>query len=334
MTRRQIQSHIFERHFRALMILVWWVLNLLCVSGAWAQEYEVTGTVTYTASRDDEVKYEKKRLFRFSFKNCQWNAKTWDAQSEMRYDEVGFQDATLFNLRSFPSKTNAATPTFTSVVASGSLPADDQSLINYLWLAYGSGCFFAGKEAGMLEPIWEMDDPVLNATGFKMQAFWDLRERTPKVPARIIYLNDGFSKIRRNGQPVLMPIRAPYDKGYTNAVLFGEGTVTQNGMSFPATSVFRRYYVADPLAAGEPARLLVRTEIKAEISAVKDKVSIESILPQFKGHFNIQDRRAKLLNPDVPVVIYSVTNGNWPSLSYVQELVDKKKRGKAQQDLR
>jgi hypothetical protein len=312
-----------------------WVLALLCVSGVWAEEYELTGTVTYTASRDNEVKSKQKWLFRFSFKDDEWNAKAWDPLDGMRYDEAGFQDDAVFGLRAFPSKSNPAAATYTAVVSPGPVPRDDQSMIGYLWLAFGSSRFFSGKETGMLEPLWRMgDQPTMNDFGYKLQAFWELREGMPKVPVRMTYISDGFSRFMGNGRMQLRPVPAPYDKGYTNAVFFGEGNVTQNGVSFPATSVFRNYYVADPLAAGEPARLLVRTEIKAEISAVKGKISIEPMLPQFKGQFNIQDRRAKFFNPAMPSIYYAITNGNWPGMSYVQELVDNKTRAKARSDLR
>ncbi|MGV3755379.1 MAG: hypothetical protein ACO1QS_08370 [Verrucomicrobiota bacterium] len=290
--------------------------------------------MTYTASRDNEVKNEKKWLFRFSFKDGEWNARAWDPLDGVSYDESGFQEDAVYTLRAFPSKGNPAVATYTAIVTSGPVPRDDQSMVGYLWFAFGSSSFFSEKKAGLFEPVWQMGDPLLNDSGYKLPAFWELREGTPKVPAKMTYISDGFARFMGNGRMQLRPVQAPYDKGYTNAVFFGEGNLTQNGISFPVTSVFRNYYVADPSKDGEPARLLVRTEIKAEISEMKRKVSLESMLPQFKGQFNIQDRRARLLNPDVPTVIYSITNGNWPSLSYVQEVIDKKKRGKALQDLR
>jgi len=318
-----------EIHFNAycgVTVCVFIFALLTCVSEADALEFEVTGTVTYKASRDNLVKYEKTKLFRFSVKDCEWNAKTWDPQNPIRYDEAGFQNDSIFVLRCFPPKTNTATAVYVATIYPGLMPSEDESLINYLWLAYGSACYFSGKPPGMLEPVWELDDPVLNVSGFKMQAFWEIGEGIPKIPSSIAYINDGFYRVRKDGKPFSFKAKPPFDKGYTNAIFLSEGQVNCKDVRLPSVSVFKRFYLANstPVKINEEARLLTRTEITASVLKLNDVVSIKSFLPYFDGVIKTQDRRARALESPGPNIYYPITNGNWPfSIKEKEETVQK-----------
>lgn len=120
----------------------------------------------------------------------------------------------------------------TAEIAHREVPRDDASNVGYLWLAYGSACYFDTRTNYRLAPLWIQDDPALEESAFTMPAEW-VRIESERLPRQVLYLNDGLKRVQRGGVSVVEPWPPPYDRGFKHAVYEATEGTNLNGFFIP-----------------------------------------------------------------------------------------------------
>jgi len=108
----------------------------------------------------------------------------------------------------------------------------------------------------------------------------------------------------------------PFDKGFTNATYNAEVT-NFNGHIIPASFTFTRFGVHQ---TGRNQRELgTLVEVTGKLTRLMSLKNAERLQPAFTGVIQVIDTRLKDARPPVKDVIYSVTNGAWPSLDELKQ---------------
>lgn len=226
----------------------------------------------------------------------------------------------------FFTATNLASggkPVQTAEIAHREFPRADASNIGYLWLAYGSACYFDSRTTNRLAPLWIQDDPTLEKQGFRMEAGW-LRENGERLPRQVIYLNDGMKRIQRGGVSVVEPWLPPFDRGFKQAIYEASNGTNLHGVFVPTDFTFTRNGLRPDGSGGFNLDVITYTEAKAE--HVTEIAELDLASPHFVGTADIVDFRYADSNPAVSQMWFQVTNGNWPDTRQVGQAYEKQIR--------
>lgn len=289
----------------ASVILPVWLIE----SHLHAAEFEVDGHLTYTLFRNGQIEKTIAKDFKAQVSNCTSLYRSYDTERGY-YIEVTSDGETLYQVGSFPSTTNAGrTNKISGFVEKRKVPRDDSSNINYLWLAYGSGCYFDAATNGMVDPLWVLDNPTRRGLDSKVRAIWE-RNHSERVPREIAYLGDGYwHTMTTKGQPLDAAMPSPFDKGFTNAVYRVLVFTNFYNTFVPTEFIFTRFGVRP---TGENKALIEKvTETHAIVSSISRLSQSTTLLPKFDGVVRVVDTRFKnswRLDTDLT---YMVTNGNW-----------------------
>ncbi len=263
--------------------------------------------------------YEKQeaaldKYFSVDLRDSVWLLKTWGPGKDAHVYELGYEAGELFRLYTFIQHDHGAnTNKYSTLVKNGEIPDDDASLLNYLWLAYCSTGFVAGRTEGKLEPIWQMDDPTLNAEGFQFAAHIT-QSSSASPPSMVTYFSDGAYRLRDgNGPRRLVWASPPYNQGYTNAIYQAQTSTNINGIELPASWTFVRYM--PERNSPDRNRLRSRTITRGLVDSISPRVSVTSLRPIPPDNVLIRDERfAQVKKPVAQTEVrYSLTNGVWPS---------------------
>lgn len=245
-----------------------------------------------------------------------------------------FIDAETIHTVYFSNRTNLQSSNVvvqTAEVAHREVPRDDSSNIGYLWLAYGSACYFDTRTTNCLAPLWVQDDPQLDINGFTMGAEWE-RDHRERLPRRVVYFNDGFMRTQRGGVSIVEPWRPPFDRGFKHAIFEAWNGTNVNGVFIPTEFVFTRNGVRPDGKGGFELSVVTHTEAKA--ISIREFPDTEISFPGFAGTIGIADYRFMRSNPAVSTILYKATNGAWPDQKqagkvYERQLQVEAKLGKA-----
>ena len=294
-----------------IQLIVFIAIGLAPVSGV---EFAVKGRVRHEVWRSTGQEFEVEKNFSVDLKDGVWRLKTWGVGANDQVFEVGYEDGILFRLYKFlQNNQGVLTNACSALVKNGVIPDDDASLLNYLWLAYCSAGFVAERTDGKLEPIWLLDDPTLNAEGFKLSATVTQMSLT-SPPSMVAYFSDGNYRVRNGNERELVPAPAPYNQGYTNAIFLAQATTNVNGIQIPSSWSFVRY-MPDRNGSTDRNRLLPRTITRGLVESISSRVSVGSLRPVPPADALVRDERFAQVGKPVAQteVRYFVTNGVWPS---------------------
>jgi hypothetical protein len=211
---------------------------------------------------------------------------------------------------SFPRTTNGVTTNrISGFIERRRFPRDDSSNINYLWLAYGSGCYFDAATNDLVDPLWVLDNPAREGLNSSVRATWE-RNQLERVPRRVTYLGDGYwHTLTTTGKPLDAAMPVPFDKGFTNAIYRVLSVTNFYDTFIPTEFIFTRFGVRP--TGSNKAVIEKLTETHAIVSSITGLSQSTNLLPKFDGTVRVLDTRSKTPGSANPGVTYVVTNGNW-----------------------
>lgn len=287
----------------------WWLVSASLILGlesasfalATNEQVVVRGTLTYDIHPEVPDRWARQSFFfraTVSGESVHFHTATEDGR---KYHECAFVDSTTYTV--FGGRV-AERELVAAEVDYRSFPRDDGSMINYLWLAYGSGSYFEERTTNRLHPIWSLDDPYLARQGFTVDASW---ERYPegRLPLKVLYYNDGYARTR-SGVRKWPP---PFDQGFTNAIYEVTASTNVLGRWMPLSFRFMRYGVEPTVYSSN--RLAIITAVEVRVTEIGWQGTGGVLRPAFRGIADVTDRRFEKSNPSLPMLMYKATNGAW-----------------------
>jgi len=273
-----------------------------------AQQFEVEGRLTYSVYVSGKLMGTVPKNFTVQVSGCESLYR-----SEMPDTKGSIQVATdgngLFRVDNIPTDGGASSTRHGGFVENRRFPRDDGSNINYLWLAYGSACYFDDITDNMADPIWMLDDPKREGDRAKVKALWQ-RDNGERLLRQISYFGDGFWHTRDvSGASLVIKMPPPFDQGFTNATYQVIRFTNFLGNFIPTEFVFTRYGV-HPSRKGH-ADIAKVSETHAEVTLVKALPSSFTLMPHLNGSTLIIDMRFKNTSSNIMEMGYIITNGNW-----------------------
>jgi hypothetical protein len=203
-------------------------------------------------------------------------------------------------------------------------PIFKEQFLQTLWLTYCSSSSLQSAVDGKIEPIWELDNPSLEAEGFRMPAKWVLDEVPPHFPLEISFINGGiyhgYDRINKKQIDIQLP--PPYNLGYTCAVLRVNSTIRTNTMSIPSEFYFETRM--PPFNGHQP---IPRTIMLGEVDSIKPYCSMSNFLPSYQGEATIWDycivKKLPLNSVKGNVLSYLAHNGDWPHGKELDDIIYK-----------
>lgn len=307
--------------FRSCLILVAVCLCVHAGGAGWIVEGQLTYVNHFMAPRPVS---RKEFNFRVSSDGCRSLIRTTRIDTG-DYVESLIDQGTVHTFYHYNS-TNlqpGGRPTQTAEVTMREFPRDDASNIGYLWLAYGSACYFDSRTTNRLAPLWIQDDPTLEQNGFTMEAEWS-RTETERLPLQVTYMNDGLKRTQRGGVSVAEPWHPPFERGFKHAIYAALDGTNLSGAFIPTEFTFTRNGVRPDGKGGFELAVITHTEAKA--TSVTEISELELASPGFAGTVGVADYRYMHSNPAVSTLLYPATNGAWPDDKLVGRVYDKQVR--------
>lgn len=297
-------------------------LGIACISGGqvYSQQYEMSGTVSSKAmGRDGAIQEEVRRDFSVTVNDCQWMIST---TSENR----GGQPATKWTTSSVKvseilSATYYTNGFISGIVESNVFPsACEDSVTHFLWFAFASACYLDGVKDNKLPPIFDPIVSVLFDAELRLPAIWDRMDQAPRLPIRILFLNDGYVRSRdsQNRETLRFQVGPPFSSGFTNAVLVLSGVTNFGRLLLPTG--FRFVHYSPGIGPDGIPQLTTSRTIEAEASQIRASVSADSLMPKLPRKAVVQDRRLLRANPSVGPIVYHIMDGRWPEADQIETI--------------
>jgi hypothetical protein len=288
----------------------------------------------FTADGQLEVSYRSRP-------NDPWSKKTWTFSADILknryrirmfatsntndYYSYTFENGEMYTLYHLTNKVAAPglkyVPTADSpdpgFIEHREIPPNDSPRCQFVWLALASNDFFERQtNRHTMLPIWIVEDPKTRTQPFEMQIYFERLNGKPRLPASVSFINDGVYRSYNpaTGLSDIIPLKPPYDKGFTNALYQVISTKTSFGLELPEEFLFVAY--STPIGNATPFELL---QVHGWIASVGQFKGEEFNLHAFKGNAQIYDYRVSAAvhvlesNRISPFIAYPVTNGAWLS---------------------
>ncbi len=313
-------------------IVMWWICRLvhsvllIVLSSVFfpslgkAQGYKVGGTLDASYFVNGTLTKERHTHFDIRVNECAFNVRTF-LSGGTNYYEWGSDGRDLYRILIAPASYEGMhkTPTnnvpYAAYISTlNSLPLDDGSLNQYVWLAYASQCFLLSSTNGILEPMWQMDDPSLKTNHFSMAA--QIETNASGLPSRVVYMNDGFYRgiDPETKQQIKRQLPPPYNKGFTNAIYECISWRPVDKIVIP--DQFRFTLFRTPL--GIQGSLQPRLIVNGFTTTVESYSGGPDFKPTFNGRGSVWDYRATgsiqitaTSNITYSYIGYVTTNGGW-----------------------
>ncbi|MFT5494352.1 MAG: hypothetical protein ACI8V5_004755 [Limisphaerales bacterium] len=271
------------------------------------EQTEIHGEIEYEIYRPDgSMFFQTTKHFLVRVHDCDWSLVTFDPASTNTFTQIANQDGTLFQYSSWATNDSRLQG---GRLSHEEMPRDDGTLINYLWLAYASACYFRNQTNDMVQPIWQLDDRTLLENGFRMKAKW-LQSAPQNPPSSVIYFNDGMIRVQSSsGVSKVYPAPPPFDQGFTNAIYGAVKQRTVDGVTFPTEFNFTRYMFR--VRGTEPTDVIPRTITRGRVSRVTLNSNVKPLQPAFQGRINVIDNRFANADPPVRQLVHAISNNDW-----------------------
>jgi hypothetical protein len=316
-------------------IKIWLLLPLVfgLVFSGLAAEFEVEGYAVYDLYSGHDIEQSFTNSFVVSVRGSEWQIVTWPLGSSDRLECAKDTDCLRTLNATFNGGTNASRIwANAAIVEQRDLPSLCDPFLRTLWLTYCSSAYLHSATNSEIEPIWTLDNPILQSNGFRMLGKWLLSETPPYLPVEVNFLNDGFYRgyDRNKKQPVEIKLRPPYDAGYTCAVFRATSFTNMDGLLIPLGFLFKTSQT--PLSP-QVTPDMPRDVMFGEVQTVKAQSSIQLFRPKYQGEVSIHDYsvieklpKESLLPGFAAFATYKAYNGDWPGGIKKDDLVYKYSR--------
>ena len=203
-----------------------------------------------------------------------------------------------------------------------------EKTLPFLWLAFGSGPYFANLKTNMVVPFYHQWAQRWGFRGYQQEARWRLAETVPRLPLVVSYINPG-QKLERpytNGvyakTLVFVPYSPPYDKGFTNGHYVVLASTNIGGLTLPTEFKFEEYDLAGS-GAGRPIRT-----VHGKVHSLASYCPKKDLKFKFPGNVTVIDERVRT-NPDMSR-LPSYKSTRWLTTNEVFALLEEKKNPSVQ----
>ena len=170
----------------------------------------------------------------------------------------------------------------------------NEKVLPYLWLAFGSGPYFASLKTNMVKPFYHASSSRWSFhLGYQQEAKWRLAETLPHLPLEVTYLNPG-KKLEREvvdrvttTNLVFVPYSPPYDKGFMNAQYQVTAQTNIGGLTLPTEFQFAEYS-----PTGKGAVKAVRT-VRGRVHQLYSYCPKKKLELEFPPGITVRDERIR-----------------------------------------
>jgi hypothetical protein len=231
----------------------------------------------------------------------------------------------------------------TSVIEKGTVPHFEMTpLVSVLWYAYASHCYLDQVKGDRLEIPFVPTARNQFDFDYTFAARWKRSPDPPELPTEIYFDAPGTTKHWNNefdalSQPPLrVPLREPFEEGYTISSYRAHGFKRCEGVSLPS---YAEYKVFAPRLTSGPKPLADGSNLFA---ARLFRITLDRIEPIIKGfdpvpvapsgQYPVTDLRFVKATPPVFNLNYDVSNA-WPTADAAMQLPEFKERARVSEML-
>lgn len=217
-------------------------LLLLCLldSGAFGQEFEVGGVLTFERFRNNQPQFTLERSFSFQVFGNKWRFEGRPVESitnglivSMAFDG---------NNGMFEVVSNTLTMVNVATAFTGQIPlGSTDSTAKFAWFAYASPGLINSNPVRRLPPFYSLGHTYANTQQFFLPVQFKLDDQLPHLVKELTFLNDGYlRKATKTGTIELEPYPKPFEKGFTEASYRVDEWKFIGRLHLPAAFTFER----------------------------------------------------------------------------------------------
>ena len=275
--------------------------------------YEVEGNYTLWRFFKRAVPSVRRNEFTLSLSNSCWRITTLDPEStnwtQSRWTAACVDQAELFHVHYQPDAVTIAH------VESNSIPTGflDRSP-GYLWLMLASGYYLDRVATNRLPPLYAEVCRTKYDNDLTLPVLLTRHEAPPRLPERIVYLNDGCWHVTdRQNKPVSYRMNPPFRDGFTNAI-FEALDFTNAGRFYLPTRLSMTEFVLET-KGGRQTNLTVGSHFEAAVRVVRTNLTIKGFLPELWTRTVFIDRRQAVMHthPQKELQYQNWGTRGWPS---------------------
>jgi hypothetical protein len=279
-------------------------LGILSVEGAPA-ELSVTGSFTIDVSHALPNHSHIDGTFTVSCKDRQWLIRSKRSDQTTDYEEDGYDGRYVYSLTSMEAWAKNRKDTGQEIGANtmegeitpGRFPVNSPQINRVLWLLYASSSYLSEIHLiKRLPPIASLSSRHAYLYGFRQPATWRVTGTSPPLPTFAVIYDDGHQRYWEDedagfmtGPPLERNWRAPYDKGFTNAVLTVESFSEHGSHRIPQNATFSVYMPKPDGTNAQDLQLSARYSIC--LSNVSFHTAVSDFKPEVRGSVLVADRR-------------------------------------------
>ena len=186
---------------------------------------------------------------------------------------------------------------------------EGEVFVSHLWLMFASGCYLAEKAGQEIAPIYDINACASFHKDLTQPADWMLTETEPHLPAFVAYMNTRgiFAGKTTNGVMKYLPLRPPYNQGYTNALYAVTGWTNVENLVLPTGFT---YHLFEPVGGGKSKDdLRVIARAFGIITNFSTAHSAAGLSPELPVNSVVVDRRLMHAKDPIEIVTYSGNAG-------------------------
>ena len=276
-----------------LVVLVWVACGPIPLR---AQHYRAQGEIVYSVGKEHAIVFT--RVFELAVSNCAWSIRidvtqATDPTPVKRFEVVHDGQSTFYyKFLGIPN----GSPVVNAGVAeidSASIPYEDASFANYVWLGLASACVFTQSGPMEIQAPWTAKD----AKPRKLLAEVQLGESPLHLLDSIVYNDLSGSR------------RPPFDKGWKAAVMRVITRTNIGDLAFPKVFEFERFKPRQGAATRDG--LDSQYKVMVLVTAFVLSPDTEIIPPKNDGVTLVHDRRLAITG-GISGITYVATNGSLP----------------------
>jgi len=269
--------------------------------------------------------------FTVNWKDCQWIVRSTRSDQKVDYEEDGCDGKNVYSLISMEKWIKSRSErgmqvganTAEAEITPGIIPFNSPEINRILWLLYASSCYLSGVSAKQLPAIASYSARHTYLYYPEQPAEWQTTGTMPPLPVFVALYDDGRLRTWRDddagfmtGPPIEQQRRAPYDRGFTNAVLAVESFYQEGNYRIPQKATFA-VYMPNPDGTNATDLKLSRTVTIASSNASFHTL-ITDFRPKTTGAVLVTDRRFERDKRPVYAVTY-LANEHWLSDNEVRQ---------------
>jgi hypothetical protein len=259
-----------------------------CLSRVRAEEYELSGTVSYfDLNHNFTRRLEGIREFQVSVRGCAWRIETRERQrtgdgQQLSWTLASTNGADIFEVLHSSDKAMLAN------VRSNAVPVDsDDESVRYIWLGFASKCYFDSVKDGMVPPLYDVNTSEMFQPDLRIKETYRTWPDPPTLPVQINFMHDGYRQVQTaDGKSITNQLPTPFDAGYLNAKYTTGEFTNVDGRYFPTTAHFEMFDFSQ-----DGQKLILEKSFEIKLESVKLKCSVEQFLPELPRGTPVNDYR-------------------------------------------